>query len=94
MTMSNGMKRASAAIVLAAASLAATPAPAQTGSGAGDPDNYRYCRQIDGSDSKDPTYWYVCCNIYDSCTQPFLDSPLPSEPVGDPSKGSTESPGQ
>lgn len=60
------------AAILAAASLGATAAPAQTSGGSGDPANPpTYCYSAEGN------YWYVCCNRSDPCTQIFVDASLP-----------------
>ena len=82
--MSNGRKRifatfASSAL-LAAAALAATPAPAQTGSGTGEEDNPVTCNFREN--------YYSCCPRYGPCTQMVIDAPIRPE---EPSKP-TESP--
>lgn len=81
--MSNGRKKVSAtfaAIAMAAASLAATPAPAQTGSGTGEDDGAYTCNFKED--------YYSCCPRWEPCTQFWIDAPLRPE---EPSKP-TESP--
>lgn len=71
--MPNGRKRASAAlagIALAAASLAAMPAWAQTTEPA--PCNFSAAN------------YYTCCSRYDVCTQYWVDAPLPPEEPSEP----------
>jgi hypothetical protein len=76
--MSNGRKKVRgtfAASILLAASLAAAPAAAQTGSGTGESDDPYTCNFKED--------YYSCCPRYDPCTQIFIgDAPVrPEEPL-------------
>jgi hypothetical protein len=79
--MTNGLKRASAiafSALLAASALIAAPASAQSD----DPAEPQSCYYW--SDGKQ---WYSCCNIWDACTQIYIDAPTPSEdPAESPEK--------
>lgn len=64
----------SSSILLAASALAATPAPAQTGSGTGEDDNPVTCNLREN--------YYSCCPRYGPCTQFYIDAPVrPEEPA-------------
>jgi hypothetical protein len=69
---------ATCAAMVMAASLGATPAAAQTGSGTGNPDDPVYCTQtLQGI--------LYCCRLYDPCQQIWYDGARddrrPEEPL-------------